>query len=237
MKTAIILTTTAAIGSAVATIWLATVTRKLAIGTESLVKTTKSQGEQSAEANHLRDKLLRDTFLVENRRKIYRDLMYYLVVWRQHFETIGEYAQTSLNKEGTFSIATLGVVQNLSGKWPLKEGFDAVRMTVELDLDDDHEIATLYSKWEEAVEGIQNYLDVLINSIRKGVSTIDTTVTPVVRGNPFSQIGDENPNSIGLIPSDRNVMYVLSSVSESLPRLRELEGQIESIMKHKLDVT
>lgn len=237
MNVATTLTATAAIGSAVATVWLATTTRQLAKGTEALVKTTKAQGEQNAEANHLRDKLLRDTFLVENRRKLYRDLMYYLTVWRHHYEDLIEYTKDTMDKRGYLSVMSLGEIQRMSGAWPLKETFDSVRMTVELDLEDDHEIAELLRQWEEMRISCAGYLGTLIESIRKGISTIDTTMTSVVEGNPFNEVAASSSDSIGLIPSDRNVNYVISTVETFIPRLRIFEGNIEDIMKRKLDVS
>lgn len=236
MHIAIIITTIAALSSAVATVWLATATRKLATGTESLVKTTKAQGEQSAAANQSHDDLLRDTFLVENRRKIYRDLKYYLTIWRQHFENLDEYFKEVIAKEGSLSMLALGQIQKLITTWPLNESFDPVRMGVELELEDDNELVELFTKWEIVQSEIQSYLETLKNSIVKEFSNMITLGVAVDGVNPFNKKSEQFPDEPNLIPSDSNVAYVLRSVEPIRKRLQDFEDQIADVMKRKLDI-
>ena len=72
-----IITTAAALSAAVATVWLATATKKLATGTDSLVQTTKLQGEQSASANQRSYALTLRQIDLQSKSNVYEDTLRY----------------------------------------------------------------------------------------------------------------------------------------------------------------
>src|SRR5450830_846509 len=135
------------------------------IGTFALAVATLKQGKNNQEDNKRHDKLLRDTFIIENRRKVYRDILIFITAWRQHFQGLGEYVNGVMQNSGSLSASALKEIGMMIDQSPLSSNFDQLAMTVSLDLEDDHQIEELLQQWAGIRGAILGYLTTLRNSI------------------------------------------------------------------------
>ncbi len=231
-----LLLTVGALLTGAGTLYLAFATVRLAKGSKRLAEITEKQGQNNQDDNKRHDALLRDTFLAENRRKVYRDLLYYLTKWRQSFEDLKNFAEHSMSQHGSLPISDLMEISKLAKEWPLDQTFDQVRMSVEIDLDADPEIVSRAKNWTDFLNEALQYLKTLSMSIDQGIPSLPGTRPVEPLRNPFNELSERFPDHPSLIPSDRNVNQILTSIMVIVGRMQSIEGEIEDIAKRNLDI-
>lgn len=204
------------------------------IGTFALAVATLKQGKNNQADNKRHDKLLRDTFMIENRRKVYRDVLIFITAWRQHFQELDGYVNGTMQNAGSLSASALKEIGKMIDESPLSSNFDQLAMTVSLDLEDDHQIEELLQQWAGIRGEILGYLTILRNSIELARSA--GWLTPAVPGaiNPFNPQNGQSFGSSGSYPSDIYVANILSSVRTLIERLNAFETEFNVLMIRRL---